>query len=346
MLDAASFPRDKPCGEGLMPTGARLLREAGVDLGAEGFPPILGVRYSAPGGPSARASFARGCGYGTRRIRLDSLLAERAGVRPGVRVTAVRPHQDRVEVDTTDGTLIGSALVAADGIRSPVARMLGWWRPSRGRARYGLVGHLAVERPGSDVEVGLLGAVETYLAPVGPEEVLLAVLGVRGELRKPGMTGEQSYRAIVERAHPTLASAPLVGGLSGAGPFNVRPRQVAQDRVFLVGDAAGFLDPLTGDAMSAGIAQARALATFLTDDLERAAARYRRWVAAQWRRRVFVASLARVLSGSSSLSRRALAGAGRRPEALQSLLSVNEGSRPLRSVPFRDWAALLGVATR
>lgn len=346
VLEAATFPRDKPCGEGLMPAGAELLREAGLDLAAEGFPPLRGVRYSVPGGDSARAAFASGCGYGVRRTRLDSLLAERAGVRSGVRVTAVRPLADRVEVDTNQGTLVGSVLIAADGLRSPVARMLGWWRPSRGAARYGLVGHLAVDRPGSDVEVGLWGAVETYLAPVGPGEVLMAVLGLRGELRAPGLTTEQSYRAIVDRAHPEFSSAPLLGGLSGAGPFNLRPLRVAQGRVFLVGDAAGFLDPLTGDAMSAGLAQARALANFLTDDLDGAAARYRRWVAAQWRRRAFVASLARALSGSTRLSRRAISGAARRPEALQALLSVNDGSRPLRSVGARDWAALLGLASR
>jgi 2-polyprenyl-6-methoxyphenol hydroxylase-like FAD-dependent oxidoreductase len=121
---------------------------------------------------------------------------------------------------------------------------------------------------------------------------------------------------------------------------------VAQGRVFLAGDAAGFLDPLTGDAMSAGLAQARALATFLAEDLDGAAQRYRRWVAAQWRRRAFVASLAGALSGSARLSRRAISGAGRRPEALQALLSVNDGSRPLRTVAVRDWAALLGVSLR
>ena len=346
VLEAATFPRDKPCGEGLMPAGAEVLRQAGVDLREEGFPALRGVRYSLPGGEFARAAFARGSGYGTRRTRLDKLLAERAGIRTGVRVTAVRPLIDRVEVDTTEGTLVGSALVAADGIRSPVARMLGWWRPSRGRARYGLVGHLAADWPGQDVEVGLLGDVETYLAPVGPGEVLVAVLGSRGGLRGPDLKGEESYRAIIDRIHPDLSDAALLSRLRGAGPFNLRPSRVAQGRVFLAGDAAGFLDPLTGDAMSAGLSQARALANFLEGDLDRAAPRYRDWVAAQWRRRAFVATLARALSGSSWLSRRAIRGASRRPQALQALLSVNDGSRPLRSVAARDWAALLGGGFR
>jgi flavin-dependent dehydrogenase len=344
VLEADTFPRDKPCGEGLMPAGANLLAGVGIDLRGAGFPALRGVRYSLGDGTSARASFAHGCGFGVRRTRLDALLAERAQVTCGVRVTGVRALADRVEVETSQGTLVASALVAADGIRSSVARMLGWWRPPRGRPRYGVVGHLAADQLGHDVEVGLLGAVETYMAPVGPGELLLAVLGERGELRGPGMTGEQSYRAIVERAHPGLAAAPLLGRLSGAGPFNLRPVRVAQGRIFLAGDAAGFLDPLTGDAMSAGLAQARALATFLSGDLDQAAARYSRWVRAQWRRRALVSGLARSLSGSGRLSRRALTGARRRPEALQALLSVNEGSRSLHSVKVRDWAALLGLA--
>jgi len=344
VLEAATFPRDKPCGEGLMPAGAALLREAGVDLADEGFPPLRGVRYSLPDRTSAWARFAQGCGYGVRRIRLDALLAERAGVRTGVRVTGVRSMADRVEVETTSGSIVGSVLIAADGIRSPVARMLGWTQPPRGRARYGVVGHLAVDRPGSDVEVTLLGDVETYLAPVGAEEVLVAVLGGKGSLRTAELTTEQSYRATLERSHPELASAPLLGDLTGAGPFNLRPRRVAQGRVFLAGDAAGFLDPLTGDAMSAGIAQARALADFLAKDLDQAAPRYRRWSASQWRRRTAVASLARALSSSPRWGRRAIRGSAQRPEALQALLSVNDGSRSLLSVGVRDWAALLGVA--
>ncbi|MGC1184659.1 MAG: NAD(P)/FAD-dependent oxidoreductase [Candidatus Dormiibacterota bacterium] len=343
VLEAATFPRDKPCGEGLMPAGAAVLQAAGVDLAAEGFPALAGVRYTLADGETARADFAAGPGFGVRRTRLDALLAARAKVRCGVRVTALRVHPDRVEVDTSAGTVVGAALVAADGLRSPVARMMGWARPSRGRARYGMVGHLAVDHPGTDVEVGLLGSVETYLAPVGPGEVLLAVLGSRGGLRASGLSGEQSYRAIVKRAHPDLALAPLLGPLNGAGPFNLRPACVAQGRVFLAGDAAGFLDPLTGDAMSAGLTQAQALATFINDDLGEAAARYSRWVARQWRRRSLVAWLAGSLSGSGRVSRRALAGVRRRPQALQALLSVNDGSRSLRSVGVRDWAALLGM---
>jgi flavin-dependent dehydrogenase len=120
---------------------------------------------------------------------------------------------------------------------------------------------------------------------------------------------------------------------------------VAEGRAFLVGDAAGFTDPLTGDGIASGLAQAEALASFWAEDPgcpARVAARYRAWRAGQWRRRRFVSGLALGLSGSATLARRALNGMGRRPAALQSLLEVNDGSRALGSVSPRDWAALAG----
>ena len=113
--------------------------------------------------------------------------------------------------------------------------------------------------------------------------------------------------------------------------------------MFLAGDAAGFLDPLTGEAIAAGLVQAQALAGFLADDLDSAATRYRRWHRAQWRRRRVVGGLARALTGSDRLARRALAGVSRRPAALERLLEVNDGSRGLSGVTPQDWAALAGL---
>ncbi len=135
----------------------------------------------------------------------------------------------------------------------------------------------------------------------------------------------------------------------GAGPFRIAPRTVAGGRAFLAGDSAGFLDPLTGDGIAAGLAQAAALARLLAavdvadrGEVEGAATAYRAWRSRQWRRRQVVTGLAMALTGSAAMARRAMAGVTRRPGALRSLLEVNDGTRHLRSVTPRDWAALAG----
>ncbi len=345
VLDGAVFPRDKPCGEGLMPAGAEVLRRAGFDLEEEGFPRLRGVRYRLPGGEYARADFGNGFGYGTRRTRLDELLALRAGVKTGVRVTGLRCTADGVELETTAGPMSSALLIGADGMRSSISRLMGWQRRGRRVPRYALVGHISAAPPSSDVEVTLLGDVETYLACVGDNELLFAVLGRRGQLRQHAMGVLESYREILSRAHPALADSPGSGRIIGAGPFRHRPTTVAEGRVFLVGDAAGFLDPLTGEGLTAGLQQASALVGYLLADPTTAAQRYRRFWCQQWRRRRTMSWLARTLSGSPGLGRRAVLGMHRRPETLQSLLSVDQGLSGLASLTGKDWLALLGGST-
>src|SRR5919197_3133547 len=85
LLDRARFPRDKPCGEGLMPAGAQVLEDLGVRL--EAFPALAGVSYRLPGRGGVDGRFAAGrCGRGARRLAFDKLLAETAAADPRVQL--------------------------------------------------------------------------------------------------------------------------------------------------------------------------------------------------------------------------------------------------------------------
>jgi flavin-dependent dehydrogenase len=179
-----------------------------------------------------------------------------------------------------------------------------------------------------------------YSAPTTGDELLVAVLGSKRGLRAEGEPAREAYARHLQATHPEL-SPPL--DIHGAGPFWVRPSSVAGDGVFLLGDAAGFLDPLTGDGISDALTGARKLAQLIVDDAPAKEAAYARWERTQWRRRVFVNRLALALTGSSALARRALRGLQRRPATLNRLLEVNDGSAELSSLTLRDWSALVGV---
>ena len=346
VLAAGRFPRDKPCGEGLLPAGVEVLRRTGIDLEAAGYPAIRGIRYQAPGAPVARATLSGTPGRGVRRVRFDSLLATRAGVRSGCRVLGLRQLTSGVEVQTSDGVVGADAVVVAAGIGSSLVRQLGWGRPSGRAQRFGLVGHLETGAGGEDIVVSLLGSFETYLAPVGQREVLVAVLGSRETLRSAPGGREERYRRLLAAAHPDLEGACLSGPVWGAGPFPRPVAQVASGGIFLAGDASGFLDPLTGDGITAGLQQAEFLAHALGNALPSAAARYRLWHRTQWRRRRMVGYLARQLSGHPSLTHRALRGVGARPLALERLIMVSQGSSGWGVLSVADWAALLNWGRR
>jgi flavin-dependent dehydrogenase len=198
--------------------------------------------------------------------------------------------------------------------------------------------------PGHGVDrivVTLLRDCEVYAAPTSRDEMLVAVLGSKEGLRREGESVRDAYARHVGEAHPELS----VDGahVHGAGPFWVRPSQVAGGRVFLLGDAAGFLDPLTGDGMSDALLAARKLAGLLAERHPDPAGAYRAWERGQWRRRQFVSRLALTVTGSSTLAARALRRMQQRPSTLDRLLDVNDGSRSLWSLTPRDWAALAGV---
>jgi 2-polyprenyl-6-methoxyphenol hydroxylase-like FAD-dependent oxidoreductase len=354
VLEKSSFPRDKPCGEGLMPGGVAVLEQLGIDLAGEGFPPLAGITYRTNDGRAAFGAFRSGPGwpghgFGVRRVRFDAFLAEHAAASPNVElrsgsaVEAIERTDAGFRIETAHGRLVARQVVGADGLGSTTRRLLGWSRPPARPFRHALVGHLTVPRHRvGGVVVSLLPENEVYVAPSGSDELLAVVLGPPGSLRAPGLSVRDSYRKLVETAHPEFAGAEQ-SRIRGAGPFRVRSRTVAAGGAFLVGDAAGFIDPITGDAMSAGFRAAAQLAGLIAAEVPAPEARYRRWYATQWRTRRLVTAIALGLSRSPRLARRAMAGLGRHPEALESLLEVNSGSRGLGSMPLRTWSALAGI---
>lgn len=247
VLEARDGPVDKACGEGLMPGAVAALQRLGVE--PEGYP-IAGIAYLAPG-RSAVARFGGAAGLGVRRLELWRALAARAdalGVeRHRVRVTDVEVEAGGVRV----GGTCARWLLAADGLHSPLRHRLGLDRPARGPARYGLRRHHALA-PWSDlVEVHWAAGAEAYVTPVGPDRVGVAVLGGAGG-------GFEERLAAFPALRERLAGAPAASEVLGAGPL----RQVATRRVagpvLLVGDAGGYVDALTGEGVSTGLATARA----------------------------------------------------------------------------------------
>ncbi|MCY0921430.1 MULTISPECIES: NAD(P)/FAD-dependent oxidoreductase [unclassified Streptomyces] len=248
VLEPRPTPIDKACGEGLMPTAVRRLEELGVPVAGR---PFRGIRYvDGVSGLRAEGLFRAGPGRGARRTDLQAALAERAaalGVRVlPRRVTEVRQDAHRVSA----AGLTARYLVAADGLHSPVRRGLGLSAPVvPGRpVRYGLRRHYAVE-PWSDlVEVHWSARSEAYVTPLGPDRVGVAVL-----------TSEQAPFDVQLARFPVLSArlpqAPEAP-VRGAGPLRQGALTRVAGRVLFVGDAAGYVDALTGEGLTLAVTAA------------------------------------------------------------------------------------------
>lgn len=257
VIEQRGGPIDKACGEGLMPAGLARLAALGVD--PPGLP-IRGIRYRA-GDRVAEARFRAGPGRGVRRTALMEQL-HRATAEQGVRVcggtvAGLAQTGTAVTVDLRDGARRSAAyVVGADGLHSTIRRLSGLGdrrgREASGGRRWGVRQHYAVAPWCDLVEVHWSPDAEAYVTPVAPDLVGVAVLSAR---RAPFAEQLEWFPGLRER----LAAVDPVTRPRGAGPLRQRTVARTAGRIALVGDAAGYVDALTGEGLSVGFAQAAEL---------------------------------------------------------------------------------------
>jgi menaquinone-9 beta-reductase len=303
VLDRAAFPRRKPCGECVNPAGVRALRRLGVldRVLACGPAPLDGWRIASGDEAAFEGRFPPGVrGLGIARETLDALLLEHARacgaeVRTGVRVaellrdgdgfvrgvvtrrpTQLQPHQQDAELSSqrldNSGVPVeeirARIVVGADGLRSVVLRRLGLLARAprlrklaltahvRGLAGLGGCGHLrAVGR-------GCLGVAEVG---GGLANVTVVIPGDRAA--EVHGDADAYFDAALRRYG--LAGAVRVDEVLATGPFDCPARAAVADGALLVGDAAGYYDPFTGQGIYRALRGAEFAAAVIDDALRR-----------------------------------------------------------------------------
>jgi menaquinone-9 beta-reductase len=273
LFECGRFPKEKPCGEGLMPAGVAALERLGLN-GTKGAP-FNGVCYHF-GECIAEGRFPEGdgtpcLGRGLRRLDLDHTLFELARRTPNVKlhigalVEAPLVKDGRVVGLIVNGTpRYGDLVIGADGARSRLRHALKLDLPSR-RKRVGVCAHfrLAPERlmPQS-VNVYLGPGYELYATPLPCGELALAGLvsaeALHGRLDDEFRRWWSSHTDLAERLH----GAEQVGEMLAVSPVSGRARRRVLPGFILLGDAAGFTDPITGGGMTQALLAAELLSQY------------------------------------------------------------------------------------
>ena len=294
LLDKAKFPRDKTCAEYLSPQASRILADMNVLDEIERSHPahLAGMRIRAPDGHHADGEFAsthgfrpfREYGLAIRRTILDEIVlrgARTAGARVEelVRITDVNKDQtgrvSGVSVigrDGVAGTLTSRYVIGADGLRSIVGKRLGLTHTSRFfPKRLALVAHYRKVR-----DVGALGEMHVDhdgyfgIVDVGLGLMNVAVVVPISRAQEIGESRiEFLERWIAARPHlaERFVGAERVTEVRATGPFATSSRPAWAPGAALVGDAAEFFDPFTGEGMYSALRGGELLAPFVAEAL-------------------------------------------------------------------------------
>jgi len=335
LLEREPLPHDKACGEGVMRPGLQVLARLGVleRLPFEDAGPIRGVRYVQEDGSALEASLPGSGGLGIRRTALSSALLE-AARDAGVEVrdrTALRSHrrtEEAMVLETDAGAPSARVLVAADGLHSALRRAEGLDLPARDGRRFGLRQHFAMAPWTDRVEVYLSPGAEAYVTPCGPSRVGVAFLWSDGQ--RAGTPTVAGFLAGFPLLAQRLAGAEPDSEPRGAGPFLQRVRRRVAPRFALLGDAAGYVDAITGEGMSVALVCAESLAACLPDVIRRggdvrAFEPYEATARREFRKYAWTAGAVLALARRPGLRRSVVASLAHRPAALRWLLARTVG---------------------
>ncbi|WP_036505889.1 geranylgeranyl reductase family protein [Nocardia aobensis] len=276
LTDAAVFPRDKTCGDGLTPRATAELEALGLGEWLRAHTVNRGLRMAGFGReallPWPGGSFPT-YGSAVPRTELDDKLRETAvkwGARmvDGVRVVAVARADDRV-TGVTVQTEAGSQdircdiLIVADGVRSPVGKLLGrvWHR----RFAYGVAARAYIRSARSDdewitshlelrdAEGGLVPGYG-WVFPLGNGEVNIGVGSLASERRPSHIALKPLLQHYVSQRRPEWQFEGEARAVASALlPMGGAVSNIAGRNWVLVGDAAGCVNPLNGEGIDYGL---------------------------------------------------------------------------------------------
>ncbi|MBI4561230.1 MAG: FAD-dependent monooxygenase, partial [Candidatus Rokubacteria bacterium] len=273
VLDRAQFPRPKLCGEYLSPEASRILDRLGALklVDEAGAVPLRGMRITAPDGTVLVGDYPtagpwrgyRDYALALPRLALDQILLERVKafsveVRERHRVTDLLIEGDRVvgvtalDAEGNPFEVRARLVIGADGRDSIVAHRLGLRRPDRLR-RFALLMYVeGVEGFDGRGEIYVDPPDYAILNPVGPGQVNLSLV-VPLEHAAPYRGRLDAFFIArlkqLEHLRPRLESMRQLGPLRALGPLAYRVAPPRSGGVLLVGDAAGFYDPFTGEGL-------------------------------------------------------------------------------------------------
>ena len=266
IVERDSLVRRKVCGEYLCPSGVKLLHDLGLEEVVDEFLHVPGMKIVSPKGRSILSFFpeegAINYGASVNRSTFDQSLRQLArssgcNLIEGESVISLEKGSSSWKVSTSERVIVADLVVAAEGITSPCAQMLGHksnidtkrialhvYLPLKSRELYSRLGQMHILSDGSYVG----------LSPINEDEVNFSIVCSKDKLKN--VTRKEIINNAIRSSKVLRLYFDEIGDdvkISTAGSIKNINKFIAGDGLAYVGDSAGFIDPLTGEGMYSSI---------------------------------------------------------------------------------------------
>ena len=279
LIDRDAFPRDKLCGEFLSYDAQPVVELLGLADALSAFPTISRCRVVGSG-RTYEFVFPRAA-HGASRLQFDELLFRRAGTMGATLLDGWTASQlaggsgswsIRIERNGQTQTVRARALVGAWGRWGRFDRQMERaFVEDRSHRHFGFKRHYRGPSTGDVIELYSYGRGYLGVSPV--EGGLTNICGLVHASRIAGMKGGwESFITEVRREQPALEhlfsdKEPAQDEFLSCEPVIFRPRAPVERGIFMVGDASGIVDPLTGNGMAMALQGALLAAPFLLKEM-------------------------------------------------------------------------------
>ena len=264
LYEKGKWPRDKACGQGIMPSGIKELSDLGVDFTfGKDCMPFSGISYK-DGEISVEGTLAER-GYGIERTLLSQKIISKIKEKENIflysdtKVLETFNQHDQFEIKVESGIKSYDYAFACDGLNSSLRQKYNNQKIQKQNLRMGAREHFN-QTPWSDkVEVYWNDRVEAYVTPVSENKIEVAFLWFQKQIEQG-----QNLRLNLWAQFPELKNKVKFENsqrdFKGYGPFSTRSKKIKVGRLFFLGDAFCFLDGITGEGLSLGFKSSKIVA--------------------------------------------------------------------------------------
>lgn len=288
LLDKATFPRDKTCGDALSVDVVNQLKILSPSL-YENFKDFTGktssygVQIFSPDGNHIDIPFIyqkqKSSGYICQRFDFDDLLVQHTKefstiqVMEDCEINSIKNEEDKIIVYTSQGHFTSQLIVGADGAHSIVAKKLSNIKPDKNHYSAGLRIYyegVASRHPENFIELHFFRDIlpgYLWIFPLPDDKANVGIGMLSSAVSKKKINLKEILNELLS-SHPELKErfkqATPLETVKGFGlPLGSKKRSLSGERFLLTGDAASLIDPFTGEGIANAIRSGRIAASHI-----------------------------------------------------------------------------------